>query len=309
MSAIRLLRFLNKEQGPVTAITTVPYPGIWNAQLWHSTATLHPAYVAPNSGRVLVSAGSGWSADREESQAKAVTEAVERWAFFFCQKHLVGSALDKDNTTTGFAAMPEEAPATRLVLNAYSEALERWIIGSIWDAANIPLAEVEADPGVFRKFFKKLDGRLHCFRTKVKPSGEPVFGKDTLEFCFYIFETSQGGAVPGSACGDNRDAVSLRALTEAFTHATAFRKLEKHPPGLISDILERRLLRFGADPRGFDKVAERLHRGSGTVMPAAPSVIFSQRLAGPWNPEISIHRVVLKDSPPFVSGGEERFVI
>lgn len=309
MSAIRLLRFLDKEQGPVTAMTSVPYPGVWNTQLWHSTATLHPAYVSPNSGRVLVSAGSGWSTDREESQAKAVTEAVERWAFFFCQKHPVGAALDKDNTTTGFAAMPEEAPSAGLVHNAYSEALERWIISSIWDAANIPLTEVEADPGVFRKFFKKLDGRLHCYRTRIGTSGEPVLGEGTLEFYYYIFETGQGGAVPGSACGANREAVSLRALTEVFTHATAFRRLEKQPSDLISDILERRLLRFGADPRGFDKVVERLRCGPGIVVPTAPSVIFSRRLVGPWNPEISIHRVVLKDSPPFVSGGEDRFVI
>lgn len=309
MSAFRLLRFLNKEQGPVTAITTVPYPGMWNARLWHSTSTLHPAYVSPNSGKVMLSTGSGWSADKEESQAKAVTEAVERWALFFYQKDLAGAALDKDNTTTGFAALPEEAPAARLVLNAYSEALERWLVSSIWDAANIPLAEVEADPGIFRKFFNKLDGRLHCFRAGVKVPGGLVPGVETLEFCLYVFETGQGGAVPGSACGDNWETVSHRALTEVFTHATAFRRLENQPSDLISDILERRLLCFGADPCGFDKVSERLRRGAGAVMPAAPAVIFSQRLAGPWNPEISIHRVVLKDSPSFVSGGKERFVI
>lgn len=309
MSAIKLLRFLNKEQGPVTGITSVPYPGLWNARLWHSTATLHHAYVLPDSGRVLVSAGSGWSPDREESQAKAVTEAVERWAYSLYQKNVCAAALDKDNTTTGFAALPEEAPAAQLILNAYSEAVERWAVSSIWDAANIPLTEAEADPGVFQKLFKKLDGRLHCFRTGLKTLGAPVPAGDTLEFCLYVFETAQGGAVPGSACGDNWGIVSQRALTEVFTHATAFRRLEKQRPAVISNILERRLLRFGADPGGFVKVVERFWCVSGKLMPETPPVIFSSQLTGPWNPEISIHRVVLKDSPPFVSGGEERFVI
>ena len=309
MSAIRLLRFLNKERGPVTAITSVPYPSLWSARLWHSTATLHHSYVLPDSGRVLVSAGSGWSPDREESQAKAVTEAVERWAYSLYQKNMCDAALDKDNTTTGFAALPEEAPAARLILSAYSEAVERWLISSIWDAADIPLTETEADPGVFRKLFKKLDGRLHCFRTRLKALGVPVPVGETLEFCLYIFETAQGGVVPGSACGGNWDIVSQRALTEVFTHATAFRRLEKQPSAAISNILERRLLRFGADPGGFVKVIERFRRGSGKIMPETPPVIFSRQLPGPWNPEISIHRVVLKDSPPFVSGGEDRFVI
>lgn len=309
MSAIRLLRFINKEHGPVTGIISVPYPSLWTARLWHSTAALHHASVRPYSGRVLVSAGSGWSQDREESQAKAVTEAVERWAYFLYQKNMCDAALDKDNTTTGFAALPEEVPVARLTLAAYSEAVERWVVSSIWDTSDIPLTEAEADPGVFRKLFKKLDGRLHCFRARLKTSGEPVPVGDTLEFCLYVFETTQGGAVPGSACGDNWAIVSQRALTEVFTHATAFRRLEKQPSSAVSNILERRLLYFGADPRGFDKVVERLRRGSGKIMPETPPVIFSRQLPGPWNPEISIHRVVLKDTPPFVSGGVDRFVI
>lgn len=309
MSAIRLLRFINKEQGPVTGIISVPYPNLWNARLWHSTATLHHAYVRPDSGRVLVSAGSGWSPDREESQVKAVTEAVERWAYFIYQKNIYGAALDKDNTTTGFAALPEEVPEARLILNAYSEAVERWAVSLIWDAANVPLTEEETDPGVFGKLFKKLDGRLHCFRAKLKTRSVPIPVGDTLELCLYLFETAQGGVVPGSACGNNRGITSQRALTEVFTHATAFRRLEKQFPAAGCSILERRLLRFGADPRGFDKVVERLRCGSGQTMPETPPVIFSSQLPGPWNPEISIHRVVLKDSPPFVSGGVDRFVI
>jgi len=309
MDTSSLLRFLNPRYGPVTSIISAPYPSFWSRVLWHSSATLHPDLKLSPGARVLESCGSGWSGDKQESQCKAVTEAVERWAFSYYQKFPDKAGLALDNTSTGFAALPGTFDQAQLYVNAYCEALERWTLNSIWDNSSIPLNSVALKRGPLIEMFSKFKGRLHCFKTIFDVSDLDFFAKKEAAFFFCIFETSTGGAIPGSACGIDEEKTLQRALVEALIHTRVLNRLKEYPPDSLKDILERRILFFGNDPAGFAKVKERIDSGASNPPPAKPPMVFSKQLPGPWNPEILVHRVILKDSLPFSSGGAERFVI
>lgn len=309
MSDFKLLRFLNQETGPVVSMVSVPYPGFWSRKLWHSRAILRPDIKIGRGSLVFDSCGSGWSASKQESQCRALTEAVERWALAYYRKFPEKAALDVDGTSTGFAALPSDFNKKDLYENAYCEAVERWILNAVWDAGGIGLLPAGLNNQVLQGLFKRFPGRLHGFTTRMPVPAPSPIGSPMVFFSLCLFETAEGGVVPGSACGLDESKVMDRAMAEAYMHALALSMLKKKVRCEPEDILEKRILYFGGRPTGFSEVKERLASAPARKKPEIPKVIFFKELEGPWNPEINIVRVVLEGSVPFLCGGEDRFVI
>lgn len=311
MSALKLMRFLDPHKGPVVSLVSAPYPSFWTRALWHSSAILHPSIQSSLSTdtTVLKSCGSGWSSNKQESQSKAITEAVERWALSTYSRCPQKAALDIDPTSTGFSALPSSFTRDQSRAISYCEALERWALNSIWDNADIPLEQAFFSDKVLLGLFRNLQGKVHLYRTEftdAKLDSQSVF---RTNFYLCLFETSAGGVIPGSACGVDAAVATRRAVLEAFTHARAFFRLKKLPAGETTNILEKRLLHFGDLDHGFAEISKRLSAGTASAVKSTPDIVFSGELAGPWNPEIVVYRIVLRGSPAFLSGGIERFVI
>jgi len=311
MSASKLMRFLDPHKGPVVSLVSAPYPSFWTRALWHSSAILHPSIQSSltTDTTVLKSCGSGWSSDKHESQSKAITEAVERWALSTYSQWPPKAALDIDPTSTGFSALPCTFTRDESRTISYCEALERWVLNSIWDNADIPLERAPFSDKVLLGLFRKLQGKVHLYRTEFADTKLDPQSTFRTNFYLCLFETSAGGVVPGSACGVDATATARRAILEAFTHARAYFRLKKLPAGEIANILEKRLLHFGDLEHGFAEISKRLSAGTAAAGKNTPDIIFSGELAGPWNPEIFVYRIVLRGSPAFLSGGIERFVI
>lgn len=311
MSASKLMRFLDPHKGPVVSLVSAPYPSFWSRKLWHSSAILHPSIQSSLSTNttILKSCGSGWSSDKQESQSKAITEAVERWALSTYSQWPQKAALDIDPTSTGFSALPCSFSRDESRAISYCEALERWALNSIWDNADIPLERTSLSDEVLLGLFRNLQGQVHLYRTEFVDTKLTPRSTFKTNFYFCLFETSAGGVIPGSACGVDAAATARRAALEAFTHARAYFCLKKLPDGEISNILEKRLLHFGDLKHGFVEISKRLSAGTASTVKSTPDIIFSGELAGPWNPEIFVYRIVLRGSPAFLSGGIERFVI
>lgn len=309
MSDSTLLRFLNPQTGPVVSIVSVPYPSIWRRKLWHSRAALHPQYVLRRGSKVMDSCGSGWSTDKQESQSKAITEAVERWALAHFSEFPEKAGLDIDNTSTGFAALPASFSKDHLRQNAYCEALERWTLDSLWNDSNIPIERVIPEERTLHSLFDKFHGHLHCFRAIFDATDIDFFSSNPIVFYLCLFETQEGGVLPGSACSIDSKKAEQRALTEAFMHALAFDRLRKQNPATITDILEQRICFFGKDPLGYKTLEAHLKINGTITILQKPNMIFSLELQGPWNPEIAIWRVILENTKPFMDGGVHRFMI
>jgi len=311
-AAPALLRFIDPQAGPIVSLISSPHPSFWRRWLWYSTARLHPEWEAqPAPFHVLRPCGAGWSTDKEESQCKAVTEAVERWAFRYCSKHSPAEAgLEVNPTTDGFAALPATLGEKRLLIHAYCEALERWGLNRLWDHGDIAFRHVKPHDDRLLKLFVPFPGELHCFEAVASLDRSSPVSPTQLTFCLCVFETPTGGAIPGSACGASPQATLERAVLEAYVHVRAFAKMKDRAVESFENLIEKRLCFFGNQTRGYAMVKERIKE---TVSPApikAPDIAFSKRLNGPWNPEVLVLRVMLSgDSKAANDTALDRFSI
>ena len=115
--------------------------------------------------------------------------------------------------------------------------------------------------------------------------------------------------MPGSACGINPEEVLERAACEARVHVNAYNRLRSMVDVQLVNLLERRLSHFAENPNGFETVLRRLTISDNpTIMPAPPPT-FSRRLRGAWEPEVSVHRVMVEQSMHLQEGGLNRFLI
>ena len=77
--------------------------------------------------------GSGTAAGKAEAVYRAISEALERWAWHESLKqNRAELRIDLDGTTTGFAAFPGLF-ARSARENAYFEAVERWSLSAWWE--------------------------------------------------------------------------------------------------------------------------------------------------------------------------------
>jgi hypothetical protein len=293
------------------SIISTPYPDLIHRSLWQSTAQLHAdCGLSGAQSKVFGTCGGGWSSDKELSQCKAVTEAIERWAYRrYCRFSPKEAALDIDPTSNGFAALPHSLSEKQVMINAYSEALERWILNRIWDYGDLELYPSSIQESSITKLFDGFKGKLHCFEMKLQPHNLDQLPRIETFFKLCVFETETGGAIPGSACGNNSQSVGERALLEAFINVTAFNLMRKRDLTVFDDILEQRLYYFGNRKQGYSEVEKRILNPNTRTCSETPKVIFSKRLPGPWEPEVLVHRVLVEGSMPVTLGGIERFVI
>lgn len=306
-----LRRFVNPTDGPVTAIQSAPYPSFWRQKIWHSAAPLHERWI-PDDRRlqVLQYAGGGWSRDREVSQCKAVTEAIERWAFRFYALNAPSEAgLNLDPTSNGFAALPVSLGDSRLESGAYCEAVERWTLARLWEQGDLPTREIVLDDPTLADLLPKSLGSLRCFETTLRSATPQLSGGDRLYFVLCLVRTSTGGVLPGSACGLHRIEVLERAICEARIHINAFKRMQAMIGAQFANLTEKRLRFFAENPGGYDMILRRLMVSGEPTDMQAPPPEFSRRLQGEWEPEVAVHRVMVEQAMHLQEGGVERFLI
>lgn len=305
MDVSRALRFINPEKGPITHIVTAPYPGIFRRRFWHSTAHLINGPSGVSSGfKVMNDCGGGWSRSRELSQLKAVVEAVERWAYrTYSAADPAAAALDKDPNSNGFAAMPGPDTEGLAAAHAYCEALERFLLDRLWPAGLKMNRSVGID-GQISGLFKAFGGVPAVYELAFEAEFPACGGRRGFFFFLCLFKTEAGGVIPGSACSLEAEGGRERAMFECYNHCRAFELMAKAGGGL-ENILEKRLYKFASSGGYFDKIAGKLEAGGFEV----PAVSFSRRLPGPWDPDITVHRVLLEGAAPLNDGGLERFII
>lgn len=276
--------------------------------MWHSVAELHERWHPQEAKlKVFKYSGGGWSRDREESQCKAVTEAVERWAFRFYSLHSpAAAALDLDPTTNGFAALPTTLGKNRATGIAYCEAVERWIMSRIWDHGNFALREIFAKETAVTELFPKALGAVRYFQAELIPAFPAIATADRLYFVLCLVKTASGGVLPGSACGLSPDDTLMRAACEARIH---FNMNERMDGIDLTNLIERRLRYFAENRDGFELVSRRLVISEAPPLTQAPPAISIQHLPGEWEPDISVCRVMVEQTQHIQEGGIERFLI
>ena len=291
LAALRYRNVLARDGGPVVQLETGSFP-VRGRPMVLANARL--ASSRPRGKMMMFSDADGTGTDPIASVArhKAISEAMERWAF----RETVSSersedyGFDLDPSSTGMAAFPGllRRQARR---SAMLEAVERYCLIAWWDGL--------------------VDG--HVFDTDwpgvsaVAING-PFGGVTAVVYA----RTEWGGYVYGHAAEESFGAACERAIMELARHEWVMRArwltLAAGQRCTPNNIFERRCLFFSSD-EGHELFQRHLHDGASGRLPG-PEVICDRDIPGPWDEYATVWRFALRPlSDGYLHGGESYFFL
>lgn len=248
-------------KGPIGRVISRPFPSSGRSVYWLSIA---------ESELTGESLGIGWGVNEALSQEKAVTLAIERLAYAAQWSEPGRAGLDRDPSTTGFAAAPRELGESFAMEVSYFEAVERETIRR-WNASeNIAFRRHEFPDCPARQIFplRQLE-QLDIFLHNVVVERELT--RSSLVFvAVAVAHMKDGMLLLGTACADLPEKAAERATLEARHH---------------------RGIAFEAN-----NVLPRLTDGRGRLTSKASRPRLSSRLSGFWEPDFVVTRVLLEGS-------------
>jgi hypothetical protein len=213
--------------------------------------------------------GTGSSENPAVARHKAISEALERWAFF--ATHGSGEkgkyGFEHDRSSNGMAAFP--GPKFQARSAAYYEALERWALIGWW-------------AGHFDATKHKLPGYENMGAVRID-HGRPG------EVIILYRKTESGFVSYGYAAGKTLPLAAAKAAGEmARSEFVLARHRAKGVLGTISNFMERRAVHFSSE-EGFGEFNVRLS-GKADKAPPIWKTIFDGEIPGPWSQWATVWR-------------------
>lgn len=293
LASFRYRNVLTDHGGPVARIEAGYFP-VRGRQVVLANATLRDGLVRQGPLVLFSSAqGTGTHPVATVARHKAISEALERWAFHALVRspHAAEYGFDVDPSSTGMSAFPGllRRQARR---SAVLEAVERFSLLSWWDGL-VDGRPFQTDwPGVSAI---AIDG--------------PFGGVTVVAYA----RTDWGGYVYGHAAEESFSAACERAVMELARHEWILRsrwlaRVAGETGVEPTNIFERRCL-FFASAEGHALFQARLARRSAGRMPA-PEVICDRSLPGPWDEYATVWRFALRPpSDGYLRGGDTYFFL
>jgi hypothetical protein len=292
LAPIRYRNVLASHGGPIEQISLGEFP-VCGRRLLQANARLTPGLIAGRRKGSLYSDadGTGTAASPMLARFKAVSEAIERWAFHVKtrapDRELYG--FDLDESSNGMAAYPG-LTRSRARRHALLEAVERASLFSWWEGIADGEARDTDWPGV---------------KAVMLPSpiqvGLTVVAYKRCEPGFYAY---------GHAAGENFGEACERAVIELARNEFAVRRHRLDcgaaNPAASPLLFEQRCL-FFATEAGYALFEERLHRPA-KGRRFVSKIVCDTEVSGPWTRYATVWRVVI--SPPsdeFLSATERYF--
>jgi hypothetical protein len=292
LAGLRYRNVLAAYGGPIAKVETGHFP-VRGRRVILANATLARGLVKKGPLSLFSDAdGTGTHRVASVARHKAVSEALERWAFHATVRSEQAEqfGFDVDPSTCGMSAFPGllRRQARR---SAVLEAVERFSLIEWWEG--------------------RLSGRL--FETDwpgvsaVAIDG-PFGGVTVVVFA----RTEWGGYVYGHAAEESFSAACERAVVELARHEWVLRSrwltLAAGDCIAPSNIFEQRCL-FFASEAGHQLFQERL--GARTKGAAAPAQVICDRdIPGPWDQYATVWRFALRPSSDgYLRGGERYFFL
>lgn len=293
VATLRYRGILVQDGGPVRTIETGAFP-VRGRMMVQANAWLAPGLTRARTFNGYYSNADGTGTDPVLSVArhKAVSEALERWAFHATATSERASAygFDIDPSSNGMSAFPGllRRQARR---SAMLEAVERFSLQAWWDG-RLEGEVFDTDwPGV----------------SAVAISG-PFGGITVVTFA----RTEWGGFIYGHAAEESFGGACERALVELARHEWILRASwlaaaagDRPTP---RSIFEKRLL-FFAGEEGHELFRQRLSAKTSARKPSA-EVICDTHIPGPWDEYATVWRFALRPpSDGYLRGGERYFFL
>ena len=292
LASLRYRNVLAEHGGPVERIETGEFP-VRGRRVVQANARLIPGLTRQRQLSIYSSAdGTGTHPVASIARHKAISEAMERWAFHaeVSSERAEEFGFDLDPSSNGMSAFPgllrRQARHAALL-----EAVERYSLMAWWEGM-VDGQLFETDwPGV----------------SAVAING-PFGGVTVVAFA----RTEWGGYAYGHAAEESFSGACERAIVELARHEwvlrskwLAFAAGEKVKPTCI---FEQRSL-FFATEAGHELFLERLGRKATGSAPR-PTVICDRDIPGPWDDYATVWRFALRPiSDGYIHGGEGYFFL
>jgi len=236
--------------------------------------------------------GTGTHPVASVARHKAVSEALERWAFYVTvrSERAADYAFDIDPSTTGMAAYPGVL-ARQARRSAVLEAIERFSLIAWWEG-RVQGRVFDTDwPGVSAV---AIDG--------------PLGGVTVVAYA----KTAWGGYVYGHAAEESFTAACERAVVELARHEWILRSSwlsqVAGTPLRPTNIFERRCVFFASD-EGHEVFQERVRHRTTSASPRA-EILFDGEIDGPWSDYATVWRFALRPlGDGYLNGGERYFFL
>jgi ribosomal protein S12 methylthiotransferase accessory factor YcaO len=292
LASLRYRNVLAAHGGPISHIETGEFP-VRGRRVYLANARLTPGLVRKGRFSLFSDAdGSGTHVVPGVARHKAVSEAMERWAFYTTvrSERAADFAFDVDPSTCGMSAFPGllRRHARR---TAVLEAIERFSLIAWWEGrARGRLFETDW-PGVSAV---AVDG--------------PLGGVTVITYA----RSEWGGYVYGHAAEESFGAACEHAVVELARHEWMLRACwlaavagEKKLP---ANLFERRCLFFSSD-EGHELFQQRVTRTTWGAMPR-PEILCDRDVPGPWDEYATVWRFALRPfSDGYLHGGESYFFL
>ena len=273
LAAINYRDILTSDGGPIERVQTGTLD-VLGRQEAQAVAFLKPGLVRGKPPLSVYGNADGTGSNRSAQVARhmAISEALERWAFYETAQgpDAAQHGFDLDNSTNGMAAFPGwfKAQARK---RAYHEALERWALISWWSGHMRATVVGDALLGV----------------SALRLEHSAKFGEVAV-----LFRRSAAGHVSyGYSAGSTFASAVARAAVELARNefVLSYYKL-RSVAGEVPNCFERRCLYFAGEEghaeflrRAFDRKPRRETEWS---------VKFDGEIKGPWSRYATVWRVL-----------------
>jgi hypothetical protein len=254
----------------------------WEAYAWLSPTLAHNRHYIGYGN----CAGTGTHRRRTEAINIAVTEAIERWAFFATISNPETKnhhGFNIDCSTSGMAAAPSllrSAPRRA----AFFEACERWTIPAWWNGLLV------------HHIIQRTENSTSLVI-------ETPFG---MGACVVVVDSTSGHQTYGFAFDKTVSSAQLRAKSELRRNEIVVPRLAEHPISSIADQSERRL-RFFAKEEGKEMFESRIRRNRKISRVTQPRLIVDEPIPGPWSRWCHVWRCLFE--PSFADPGGDDFFL
>ena len=219
--------------------------------------------------------GSGTSEFQNIAVYKAISEALERMAFYeFIDSRANEFAFDLNPTTTGMASFPHFFKMYARI-NAKKEAIERWAIHE-FNRSRLPIKE----------HHNNIENLIH-YEISV-PFKQFRVSLLKLKTAF--------GYVYGFACGDNLKESYSRAIVELDRNKrvlTKMKGIDSLPETLSS--LDKTFLFFSSND-GEDYFNNLIINSPKAFLVSNPKIVCDKELKGKWSEYTVVWRFLFEDS-------------
>lgn len=263
---------LAPDGGPIQEIKSCQL----DSGLYEAYAYLKSQMTATNSNILYGDCdGTGTSAQLWEAQAIAISEALERWAFYEC-RNLWKDKIPSSIHSTGFAAFPG-LNSKKVRENALSEALERWTLAQLALGRKLGFQKLSLTEGV-----ELRDGMSLRFES---------WGREFV----LLRQEFQVGAKKvlsyGFSCDLNRNDAVRRAKIEMHRNQAVLNKFYLNPKNELKDLFEKRVIHFSYPENDFlKKTTDSFGQISKLNKNELPVLIIDESLPGPWTQYAKVWR-------------------